>query len=91
MKLNDFDITKYLDSPEAIAEYLDQVLAGGDPAEIRRAIAHVAKAQGMTDIALKSGVTRAGLYKALDENGNPSFALMGNVLKALGVRLSVTA
>ena len=45
----------------------------------------------MTTIADKAGITRAGLYKALGEAGNPSFETIGSVLKALGVRLSVSA
>jgi probable addiction module antidote protein len=55
------------------------------------AIADVARARGMTDIATKAGITRAGLYKALSEQGNPSFITITAVMKALGVRLSVTA
>jgi DNA-binding phage protein len=39
-----FDITDYLDSEEAIAEYLSQVLADGDADELRRALGHVARA-----------------------------------------------
>ena len=35
-----------------------------------------------------AGITRAGLYKALGEDGNPSFATVVAVLKALGVKLS---
>ena len=38
-----FDITHYLDSEEAIAEYLTQVLEEGDTDELIRAIGHIAK------------------------------------------------
>ena len=50
MKSNEvetFDISKYLDSEEAIAEYLSQVLEDGDNDEFIRAIGHIAKAKGM--------------------------------------------
>ena len=86
-----WDVTEHLDSDEAIAAYLDAVFEEGDPALIKAAIADVARARGMTEIAAKAGITRAGLYKALSETGNPSFATMASVMKALGVRLSVAA
>lgn len=43
----------------------------------------------MTDVASKAGITRAGLYKALGYNGNPSFATMAAIVKTLGLRMSV--
>lgn len=44
-KLIPFDMADYLDSEEAIAEYLTQVLTDGDPDEHQRALVHVAKAR----------------------------------------------
>jgi len=41
--LSDFDIADYLDSKEAMAEYLSQVLADGDIDELQRALGHIAK------------------------------------------------
>jgi probable addiction module antidote protein len=86
-----WDVTEHLDSEEAIAAYLDAVFEDGDSALMKAAIGDVARARGMTEIAAKAGITRAGLYKALSENGNPSFATIASVMKALGVRLSVAA
>jgi probable addiction module antidote protein len=43
-KLLPFDPSQLLDSDEAIAAYLTQVLADGDTDEVLRAIGHVAKA-----------------------------------------------
>ncbi len=40
-----FDMADHLDSEEAIAEYLSQVLADGDTDELRRALGHVAEAK----------------------------------------------
>ena len=45
-----FDITEHLDSNEAIMEYFNLVLEGGDIDELMRAFAHIAKAKGMTDV-----------------------------------------
>ncbi|MDQ2859738.1 MAG: putative addiction module antidote protein [Pseudomonadota bacterium] len=86
-----WDITEHLDSETAIAAYLDAVFEDGDPALVKAAIGDVARARGMTEIAAKTGISRVGLYKALSETGNPSFATIAAVMKALGVRLSVAA
>jgi probable addiction module antidote protein len=86
-----WDVTEYLDSDERIAGYLDAVFEDGDPALIKAAIADVARAKGMTEVAQKSGISRAGLYKALSENGNPSFETMAAIMKAIGVRIAVAA
>ena len=43
-----------------------------------------------SELAERTGITRAGLYKALAENGNPSIDTMENVLHAMGLRLSIT-
>jgi DNA-binding phage protein len=43
-KLKPFDITCQLDSDEAIAEYLSQVLQDGDSDELIRSLSHIAKA-----------------------------------------------
>lgn len=44
-KLIPFDVVDHLDSEEAIAEYLSQVLADGDKEELLRAEGHIAKAR----------------------------------------------
>lgn len=44
-----FDIVEHLDSNEAIMEYFNIVLEGGDIDELMRAFVHIAKAKGMTE------------------------------------------
>ena len=85
-----WDITEHLGSEAEVAAYLEAVFEGGDPDEIRDALSHVAKARGITDLAQAIGLSRSGLYKALSEDGNPSFETVTALLKALGVRLSVS-
>lgn len=41
--------------------------------------------------ARDAGLSREGLYKALSENGNPSFATVLKVARALAVRLHAEA
>lgn len=91
IELKTYDVVEHLDSEEEIHLYLEAAFEDGDPAIIKNAIANVARARGMTDIAQKAGITRAGLYKALGENGNPSFATMASILHALGMRFAVAA
>ena len=43
----------------------------------------------MSEIAAAAGLGRTNLYKALSRGGNPEFATVARVLKALGFRLSV--
>jgi probable addiction module antidote protein len=88
-KLKAFDITRYLDSEEAMAEYLSQVLEDGDNAELIRALGHMAKAKGMANIARESGLGRESLYKALSEGSQPRFDTISKVINALGLKMSV--
>lgn len=44
----------------------------------------------MSQLARDIGMTREGLYKALGENGNPSFAKVMRITRALGMQLSIT-
>jgi len=85
-----FDITEYLDSEEAIAEYLTQVLEDGDNDEFIRAIGHVAKARGMAQIAKETGLGRESLYKAFRPDAKPRFETVMKVLRALKLQLNTT-
>ncbi|WP_119154174.1 addiction module antidote protein [Caldimonas tepidiphila] len=87
-KLIPFDIARYLDSEEAVAEYLSQVLADGDPDEFLEAVGHIAKARGMAQVAQDAGLGRESLYKALTPGAKPRFDTMLRVMSALGVRLA---
>jgi len=84
-----YDVGEQLRTPEEMAAYLDAWLveAPDDAAGIARALGDIARAKGMSQIARKAGLSRESLYKALSENGNPSFATVLKVARALGVRL----
>jgi probable addiction module antidote protein len=76
---------------EDIAAYLEAAFEDGDPAVITHALGVVARAEGMTEVARRAGLTRASLYKALSENGRPEFETVLKVLRALGLKLTVAA
>jgi probable addiction module antidote protein len=88
-----YDVAEQLRSPEEMAAYLDAWLseAPEDAAGIARALGDIARARGMSQVARDAGLSRESLYKALSENGNPSFATVLKVAKALGVRLHAEA
>ena len=85
-----WDITRYLESDEDIAAYLDAALEEDDPALVAAALDDVARAKGMTPIACETGLGRESLYKALSSGGNPEFATVRKVVRSLGLRLHVT-
>jgi probable addiction module antidote protein len=91
IKTTSFDSADYLNSAEAIAAYLDAWLEDGTPEELRNALATVVRSKGISDLARRSGVSRPGIYKALGEDGNPSFETIRSILGAMGLRLSVEA
>jgi len=88
-----YDIAEQLRTPEEMAAYLDAWLAEApdDAGGIARALGDIARAKGMSQVARDSGLSRESLYKALSENGNPSFATVLKVAHALGVRLHAEA
>ena len=88
LKTRLWDPAEHLDSPKAIAAYLDAVMEDGDPALFTAALGDVARARGMTEIARESGLAREALYRALSAEGKPEFTTVLKVMKALGVRLS---
>ena len=85
--LKTFDMAEYLDSEQAIAEYLSIVMEDGTPALLVAARGAVARARGMTQLARDTGLAREALYRSLSADGNPSFASVTKVLRALGVKL----
>jgi probable addiction module antidote protein len=88
IKTKPFDAAKYFTTPEDQAELIADALGTGEPGYIVDAIGVVAKARGMTDLANALGVSRTSLYASFKEGGNPGFATMLKVLRALGIQLT---
>ncbi len=91
IKLTKFDPVEYLKTEEDMALYLDACLkeGGDDPAFIAAALGNVARARGIGELAEKTGMTRAGLYKALGKDGNPSFGAVLKVIRAMGLEFHI--
>ena len=85
-----YDSAEFLDTEEAIEEYVLAASEDGDAAAIARALGVVARARGMTQLSRETGIARASLYKALSGEGNPELATIAKVARALGFRLALT-
>jgi len=88
-----YDVAAQLRTPEEMAAYLDAWLeeAPDDAAGIARALGDIARAKGMTQVAKEAGLSRESLYRALSADGNPSFATVLKVARALGMKLHAEA
>jgi probable addiction module antidote protein len=64
-------------------------LQAGDPALAQHALGVIARARGMVQLAKNTGLSREGLYRSLSADGNPEFATILKVVKALGLSLQV--
>jgi probable addiction module antidote protein len=91
LEFEPFDISERLDSGEMIAGYLNAAEEDEDPNVLLGALAHAAKARGMMQVAQDAGLSRESLYKAMRPGAHPRFETIQAVLRALGVKLSVSA
>jgi len=92
-KTSPYDVAEPLRTPDEMAANLDAWLeeAPEDAAGIAKALGNIARAKGMTQVAKDAGLSRESLYRALGEDGNPSFATVLKVAKALGVKRHASA
>ena len=90
LKLVAFDAARYLGNDRAIAEYMTAVLETGDPDLLLMALADVARAKGMAQVARDAGIGRESLYKTLAPGAKPRFETIMKVARALGVKFTAT-
>lgn len=92
-KFSKYDVANHLKTEVDIALYLEACFeeAGDDAAFIAAALGDIARAHGMAEIAIATGLTREGLYKTFSKDGNPSFGTVLKVMKALGLKLKPEA
>ena len=86
-----WDAAEGLRTPEDARLYLS-ACADEDPGDgslIRAALNDVARAGNMTGLARDAGMSREGLYKALSADGNPSFATVMRITRALGMQVRI--
>lgn len=91
IKTRPWDVVEHLETEEDMAAYLDAALEDGDLAVVMAALGDIARAKGMAQIAHDAGLGRESLYKALSTTGNPEFATVLKVVRALGLQFHVQA
>ena len=87
-----WDAAEHLRTAEDARLYV-QACADEDPGDgslIRAALNDVARAGNMSGLARDAGLTREGLYKALSADGNPSFATVLRITRALGMQVRIS-
>ena len=82
-----FDAAEYLDSEEAIAEYISEAMQDPNPDVLLEALATVARARGMAKLAESTGLGRESLYKTLRPGAKPRYETIANILAGLNVKL----
>lgn len=89
LRTRPYDAAAYLKTEEDCALYLQAALADshGDATLVVTALRNSVRALGMMNLARETGLSRAGLYKALSPEGNASLATVMKVCKALGLEL----
>ena len=59
-----FDSADYIDTPEAVAAYLEAALEDGDAQIIAATLGDIARSKGMATIAERTGLAREALYNS---------------------------
>ncbi|MFC0131197.1 addiction module antidote protein [Massilia eurypsychrophila] len=80
----------FLADPALAAEYLSEVLANGDEADVMLALRALSAAfGGVQDIARRAEANPNTMYRTLSKQGNPSLKSLRAILGAMGLRLAV--
>lgn len=90
-KYRRFDAADYLEDLEDVAGFLEIALEASaeDPTAVPRALGVIARSQNMSELARRVGMSRDGLYKALSDEGNPTWSTILKVTDALGLRFEL--
>ena len=90
MKAAAFKTSDYLKTQKDIVAYLNAALEDGEPAVLLEALRNVAQARGgMGALAKAAGMSRESLYRTLSRRGNPKIETLMELLRALGLKLTV--
>ena len=90
-KTRPWDPAEHLKTEEDMAAYLNVALEEGDLSLIMATLGDIARARRMALVAQDTGLGRESLYKSLSSDGNPEFATVLKVVRALGLRLQAAA
>ena len=77
--------------PQDLSDLLADAVKSEDPHYLAIALGTIARAKGMSAVAKEAGVTREALYKALSADGDPRLSTLFGVVRALGLKLTISA
>ena len=85
-------LLKRLTDPDYAVDYLTEVLQEESHDAFMIALKNVieAREENVSELAKQMGVSRQGLYKMLSEEGNPRLATLNQLLKSLGMKISIS-
>jgi len=84
-----FEAVDYFENEDDMVAYLEAALEQDDARVVAAALGDIARAKGMSQVARDAGLGRESLYKALSTEGNPEFATVLKVVRALGLSLHI--
>ena len=86
-KTTAWNVAEHLKTKEAREAYLNAAFEDGDASVIAAALGDIAKAEGMSKVAKRTGLGRESLYKALSPDGNPALSTILKVIRAFEFNL----
>ena len=86
-KTTAWNVAEHLKTKEEREAYLNAAFEDGDASVIAAALGDIAKAEGMSKVAKRTGLGRESLYNALSPDGNPALSTILKVLRAFEFNL----
>lgn len=86
-KTTAWNVAEHLKTKEEREAYLNAAFEDGDASVIAAALGDIAKAEGMSKVAKRTGLGRESLYKALSPDGNPALSTILKVIRAFEFNL----
>ena len=86
-KTTSWNVAEHLKTKEEREAYLNAAFEDGDASVIAAALGDIAKAEGMSKVAKRTGLGRESHYKALSPDGNPALSTILKVIRAFEFNL----
>lgn len=83
------DTVGWLSNPDNAVKELNQALIHFGKDDFLFTLHNIAIAQGVAQLAKKTGLTREGLYKILQPSGNPKLSVLIDIMRAMGFELQL--
>ncbi|MBU1660518.1 MAG: putative addiction module antidote protein [Chloroflexi bacterium] len=89
--LEEISVEYFVEHPEEIDEFITEIFAdysqSDDSSALLSSLRVIARVEGVSAVAIKIGMTRQGLQKALSSKGNPRLDNINAIMRAMGYQL----